>query len=267
MAALRLLRERPIHNVFLEHAVRSGALGAAPACFGVGGSSALDAICLIGPLGSTALEARDPRLLAPLAEAARAGFRRPRHLVGPEDVTVPFFAAYAPHAPPVRWERREPVYVLRRTPPGADEHQISPARENELAQIVANSAAQHREDLDDDRFALDPSGFRQRHWWEIREQRWWVLRRADRIVFQVHVGPENADVVQIGGVFTPVEERNRGIATRGVAAIAARLLRRKPAVSLFCGEANAPARRAYERVGFEVAFFYRSWLLDEKAKG
>jgi hypothetical protein len=261
VAALRLLRERPIANMFLEHAVRAGALGGS-VCLGVG-RGALDALCLIGPLGSTVIEARDAGAVAPLAEAASRVRRRPRHLVGPEDVTRPFFESYARFSPPVRWERREPVYVARRAPPGASAEEISPAHEDELDEIVRNSAAQHREDLDDDRLALDPVGFRQRHSFEIRERRWWVLREAGRIAFQVHVGPENAESVQIGGVFTPPELRNRGLATRGVAAATARLLRRKPAVSLFCAESNHPARRVYERAGFLVTLHFRSWLLEE----
>ncbi len=244
--------------------MRSGALGAGVGCFGAWSSEVLQGLCMIGPLGSTVLEARDPLAIPALAEAASRSRQRPRHLVGPEDVTVPFFGAYARHAPAVRWERREPVYLLRRGPAQqAGESELSAACEEDLDEVVRNSAAQHLEDLGDDRLALDPGGFHRRHGFEIRERRWWVLRVDGRIGFQVHVGPENAEVVQIGGVFTPPELRNRGVATRGVGAIAARLLRRKPAVSLFCSESNAAARRVYERVGFEVAFHYRSWLLAE----
>ena len=46
-------------------------------------------------------------------------------------------------------------------------------------------------------------------------------------------------------------------------ALVGQLLKRRPAVSLICDEANAPARRVYERVGFRVQYHNRSWLLDE----
>ena len=61
------------------------------------------------------------------------------------------------------------------------------------------------------------------------------------------------DVVQIGGVFTPPEQRARGWARAAVAgsllAVAASGVRR---AILFTGEDNAAARRAYEAIGFRV---------------
>ena len=88
-----------------------------------------------------------------------------------------------------------------------------------------------------------------------------MLRVGGRVVFQVHVGAENADAVQIGGVFTPEALRGKGHATRGLTELSRRLLERRPNVALFCDEDNAPARRVYERLGFSVAFHQRSWLL------
>jgi RimJ/RimL family protein N-acetyltransferase len=185
--------------------------------------------------------------------------------VGPEEFTAPFWRGYSPFAPRVIWERREPVYLLTRETLQAIEGlpRLVPATESDLDEVVGNSAQQYREDLRDDRFAHDPDGFRQRHSRDVLLRRWWILREGGPIVFQVHVGPDNDQVVQIGGVFTLPDRRNRGIATRGVAAIARELLAHRPAVSLFCDEENRVARRVYERIGFQTCFNYRSWLLDE----
>ncbi len=142
-------------------------------------------------------------------------------------------------------------------------NRLQPAAEADLDQSVENSALQHREDLKDDPFALDPEGFRARHLNDIREQRWWVLRERGRIVFEVHIGAENNRTVQLGGVMTPPDLRNRGYATRGMHGIVRQLLERRPAVSLFCDEDNRAACHVYEKLGFRNLFYYRSWLLDQ----
>jgi RimJ/RimL family protein N-acetyltransferase len=267
-AALRLLRLRSLHNVFLEHVVRSGGLGRLPGFMGYFSRASLEGILLIGSNGGTALAGVGSEACAALGRGAVQAPVPPRLIVGSEDFTVPFWRAYAPFAAPLVWERREPVYsVVRETlrDPGR-RVKLLPAREQHLEEIVANSAEQYREDLHDDRFAADPQLFRERHRQDVRERRWWILREDGRIVFQVHIGPENDRVVQIGGVFTVADRRNCGIATSGVAAVASQLLERRPAVSLFCDEANRAARRVYERLGFEERFHYRSWLLDTRGR-
>ena len=266
-AALQLLRLRPFHNVFLEHVVRSGGLGVLPGFMGYFSGESLEGILLIGSSGGTALAGVGSESCAALSEGAAQAPVQPRHIVGAEDFTTPFWQAYAPSAAPLVWERREPVYRVVRETLRVPSRRVKlvPAREQDLDEVVANSAEQYREDLRDDRFAADPHLFRERHRHDVRERRWWILQDNGRIVFQVHVGPENERVVQIGGVFTVAEERNRGLATTGVAAMARQLLERRPAVSLFCDEANRAARRVYERLGFEACSYYRSWLLDTRA--
>lgn len=268
--ALLLLGARPLHNVFLEHVVRSGALGRTPGFLGYDHDGRLEAIMMVGPLGGTALDVRNDEAYPGLAREASRLSLRPRHIVGSEDVTVPFWSSYERFAPRVIWTRREPVYVVRgaqlQAQPAPD-GRLEVASERDLEAVLENSAEQHREDLKDDRHGADPEGFRDRHRIELRVGRWWVLRERGRIVFQAHVGAESSHVVQIGGVFTPPDLRNRGYATRGVRALVSILLARRPAVSLFCDEKNAPARRVYENLGFRALMHYRSWLLDSPSEG
>jgi predicted GNAT family acetyltransferase len=263
-AALQLLRQRPVHNVLLEHLVRAGALIRLPGFFGCEIEGELEAILMVGALGGSALEVRRSEAFKPLADWVGRLSLRPRHLTGAEDVTVPFWNEYRRFAPALLWERRERVYVLPRERfASADFSELSlrVAEERDLDALVLNSAQQHREDLKEDRFAMDPAGFRSRHRSELREGHWWVLEERGEIRFQVHVGPFNGAVIQLGGVFTPPEMRRRGCATRGLRALVALLLREYPAVSLFCDDANDVACRVYERVGFERYFYNRSYLL------
>lgn len=267
LPALRLLAPRPFHNVFLEHLVRAGALATLPGFYGYFSEGQLEGMLLVAPGGATSLEVRDPDAYEGLARAAAEAPTTPRHIVGAEEVTRAFWNVFEPLAAPVVWVRREPLYLLTREslqpgPVGEVGETIEPAREADLDSIVRNSAAQFREDLRQDREAEDPAAFRARHEREIRESRWWVLRERGEVVFQVHVGAENRDTVQLGGVYTPVDRRGRGRATRGMLAVALRLFAKRPAVTLFCDESNGTARRVYERVGFRVLGWYRSWLLE-----
>jgi hypothetical protein len=262
--ALELLRRRPLENVYLEYLVRLGALGALPGFHGCFAGSRLLGILLVASTGGTVLEVRDPRAYAELAAAARDSAVAPRHIVGPEDTTTPFWEAYAPFAPTPLWDRREPVYVVGQGElrgPRVDRVALVQATLVDLPALVENSAQQYVEDLKVDRRAQDPAGFQARHAIEVQDGRWWLVRAGGRVVFQVHVGPHNAQVVQLGGVFTLPEARGRGVATRALTALVERLLERSPQVSLFCDAANAPARRVYEKVGFRPRLYYRSWLL------
>jgi RimJ/RimL family protein N-acetyltransferase len=263
---LALLRRHPVRNVLLEHLVRSGAIGRVPGFYGCQGREGIDAVLLVGVQGGAFLEARTEQALRALGSYSGELDVRPRHVTAPEEWMQPFWEAYGPSAAPLRWSRREPLYVLSRRDLRAQAPlPVQRASERDLDEIVANSARQHFEDLKEDRQAFDPQGFRQRHLQDLRAGHWWVARERGRVVFQVHVGPENEEAVQLGGVFTPPELRRRGHATRALASISRELLLDKPSVCLFCDEANSPARRVYERIGFEVVGHYRSVLLDAQA--
>ncbi|MEX2206215.1 MAG: GNAT family N-acetyltransferase [Myxococcota bacterium] len=268
--ARALLRARPLHNVFLDYVVAAGVLGRVPGFYGFVPDGRLEAILMIGPQGGTALEVRDARAFAPLAAAAARCALRPRHIVGSEDVTEPFWRAYEPHARGLRWSRGEPVFAVREAelcaaPSNGPRARLEVARAADAAEVIANSAEQHREDLHDDREAADPAGFRERHESDVRDGRWWIARERGRIVFQVHVGASSAQAIQLGGVFVPRDVRGRGHATARVREICARLLERNEIVTLYCDEANERARRVYERVGFREVFRNRSYLLEESS--
>jgi len=260
-----LLAQRPIHNVLLMHVMRAGVLGRVPGFFGCEVDGTLQAVLMVGMQGGASLEVRHPAAFEPLARCAAEQVSRPRHITGSEDVTHPFWVEYAPHvSKPLLWERREHVYVVERggaLEPSVSTRPLRRARESELSQIVDNSAQQHLEDLREDRHARDPVGFRARHLAEIQQGHWWVWAEQRRIAFQVHVGPRNAQVVQLGGVFTPKDLRAKGYATQALCALVQRLHRDLPMVSLYCDAGNRVACRLYERVGFSLRFYNRSYLI------
>ena len=83
--------------------------------------------------------------------------------------------------------------------------------------------------------------------------RGWSFVRFDegRLVFKAEVACASPYAAQIQGVFVVPDRRGEGLATRGMAAVA-EIVRREiaPSVSLYVNDWNAPAKAAYERVGF-----------------
>ena len=97
----------------------------------------------------------------------------------------------------------------------------------------------------------------------IEARHLWVLEEAGRMVSMTSFNATLPDMVQVGGVFTPVEWRGRG---HGRAVVAGSLLdARADGVAeaiLFTEAENYPAQRAYEALGFERIGDYGMVMLD-----
>jgi GNAT superfamily N-acetyltransferase len=79
----------------------------------------------------------------------------------------------------------------------------------------------------------------------------WVVTAGDRVVAMAAISARVAEMVQIGGVYTPPELRGNGY---GRAAVAAALLAARDTCVktgiLFTADTNVSAQRAYEALGF-----------------
>jgi predicted GNAT family acetyltransferase len=85
--------------------------------------------------------------------------------------------------------------------------------------------------------------------------RGWSFGRYDadgRVLFKAEVACATPYAAQVQGVYVAPSHRGQGLAGAGMAAVVA-LVRREiaPVVSLYVNVWNTPARRAYERAGFE----------------
>jgi predicted GNAT family acetyltransferase len=90
----------------------------------------------------------------------------------------------------------------------------------------------------------------------------WVLEDSGHPVSTSGFNTTTAEVVQIGGVYTPPELRSRGY---GRAVVAASLLDARAEGAersiLFTGVDNIPAQRSYESLGYRHIGDYRLLLL------
>jgi predicted GNAT family acetyltransferase len=82
----------------------------------------------------------------------------------------------------------------------------------------------------------------------------WSFARIEdgQVVFKAEVAHATPRAAQIQGVWVTPERRGEGLAAAGVAAVVEACRRDiAPVVSLYANVWNQPARRAYDRVGFQ----------------
>jgi predicted GNAT family acetyltransferase len=84
-----------------------------------------------------------------------------------------------------------------------------------------------------------------------------VAELDSRIVGKINTNAESFTRCQIGGVYVLPEYRDRGIATRMTAVLAAELIAAGRGISLFVKKQNPAALAVYRRIGFEVLGDYR----------
>ena len=174
----------------------------------------------------------------------------PTLVVGPRAASDALWERWTRNRDPNRrYDQR--LYEMQRPPPGQDPPGFRNAFYEEWPLISDYSAAMELEDLGRDPSTADPRQHDQVVRDRVKDGRTWVIAQENRIVFQVNVGSAHALGAQIGGTYVPPAYRGQGHAKRGVAALCRRLLTRHPRVTLHVNEANLPAVRAYEGVGFE----------------
>lgn len=186
-----------------------------------------------------------------------------RRLVGARDAVDALWAGYGGRA--ARMFRAQRLYAL--TADDLGPHvlpELVRATERDLEEMSAAAAAMQREDLGEDPLAQDPDGFTRRVLWRIRAGRTYLMRDGRKLVFKADVGTLCRYGAQLEGVWTEPAARNRGLATLAIGQLCRMLLARLPRITLHVNEANAPAVRVYEKVGFVPAAPFRILLASRE---
>ena len=243
--ALRaLLAQSPVVNLFLR-----GWLDLHPVERGFWyGRSDLRAAVLVVPGRVSVPFAPAPADAAPIGHHLR-GQHAPTLIVGPRVAADALWSTWANGVAPGR-RHDQRLYVHDGPPPGGDDPPGLRLAAMADAPVVAHEAGRmEREDIGEDP-NRDPVHHQEAVRERIRAGRTFVIEERARLVFQVNVGTLHPDGAQLGGTWVPPWARGRGLATAGVAAVVRRLLAIAPRVTLHVNEANAPAVRVYEKVGF-----------------
>jgi predicted GNAT family acetyltransferase len=80
------------------------------------------------------------------------------------------------------------------------------------------------------------------------------------VTFKAEIGAVTPYACQVQGVWVPPEDRGRGHAVRGMAAVVQAALDLAPVVTLYVNDFNAPARAAYRHAGFSQVGTFMSVL-------
>jgi predicted GNAT family acetyltransferase len=252
---LELTGRHPVVNAFAEYRARSTNLAGrllAGEIWGRYDGGRLVAGCHVGanlvPVECTSDDAH--------AFAERA-LTRPRSvvtIVGLQDQVWPLWDCLSESWGPARETRwDQPHLELAEDPRLAPDPAVRRTTPDDFAVVYPACVAMYTEEV-----GVDPESDGGAPIYRSRVRQliglgWSFARIEDgRVVFKAEVAHATPYAAQIQGVWVAPDRRGEGLAARGVAAVVEACRRDvAPVVSLYANIWNEPARRAYERVGFE----------------
>jgi len=198
------------------------------------------------------------------------------HVVSTRRCVTPFWAAYSA-APDdgirARLDRPQELHVLQRShwdAIGGARHVATPgdvrlASTADRDAVFWASAKMHAEETLEDPLERNAGHFRRHVEHRIDNGRTYVwFDDHRRLLFKADVSAQSPYGVQVSGVYTPPALRGRGLATRGMLGVCNALFARGfPRVTLYVNRSNAPARRVYEKVGFEYHTAYQTVFVEQ----
>jgi predicted GNAT family acetyltransferase len=259
-AALEMLNEDPIGNVFVISRLEASGLDPSrlgAQMWGYNRGDRLTALCYAGanlvPVGD------DSEALRAFARHAARQGRRCSSIVGAADSVAVMWEILRRAWGPARDARlKQPLMVTTVPPLAAPDTAVRRVRLDEIDVLLPASIAMFTEEVGVSPVSGDGGAlYRSRVRELVAAGRSFARIDDGRILFKAEVGAVTRDACQVQGVWVDPSVRGRGLSVAGMAAVVAACLRDlAPAVSLYVNDFNAPARRAYERVGFaEVGSF------------
>ncbi len=187
------------------------------------------------------------------AERALARRRTASTIVGPQEAVVPFWECVGEtwgRPRDARWDQRH--LVIDGGPRVAPDPEVRVTARTDLHTLYPACVAMYTEEVG---VSPETGGGSELYRTRVLQliSRGWSFARFDRgeLVFKAEVACATPTAAQIQGVWVPPHRRGEGLAVAGMAAVVSLVRDRiSPAVSLYVNEWNAPARRAYESVGF-----------------
>lgn len=260
---LALCDRDPVANVFVGSRLRSTSLDPVRLggqVWGYSEGGQLTSACYSGA-NLVPVEA-SPDAITAFAGRARMQGRRCSSIVGPAGAVSQLWDLLAPSWGRPRDVRPvQPVLAISGPPLIEPDPLVRMVRPSELDVLLPACVAMFTEEVGVSPIGADGgAAYRARMADLIAAGRSFARIDDGHVVFKAEIGAVTPFACQVQGVWVPPEDRNRGHAARGMAAVVQAALQLAPVVSLYVNDYNAPARAAYRRAGFTQVGTFMSVL-------
>lgn len=256
LPAVRELTARdPVVNVFVDYRARLTQLdprwlGGEVWGYEVDGElvSACHAAANLVPVEAT------PAAVAAFAERAVSAPRRCATIVGPDRTVADLWQLLEPHWAPAREIRWGQPHLQISGPPAVPPDPcVRRTEQADLPALYPACVAMYTEEVGVSPELGGNAELYRARVAQLVAKGWSFARIEDgRVVFKAEVAAVTPYACQIQGVYVDPDRRGEGLGAAGMAAVVTLALRDiAPVVSLYVNEHNDPARRVYERAGFE----------------
>jgi uncharacterized protein len=255
--ALRFLRRDPLLNVFLIARILEDGLGTGSPIVEV--RRERETICIASLSTNVVLAAdrRDPpdrreMAIALIADRIVNRMVPVRAIICSAELVDALWQRLRTRIdPPSVVRMNQPIYALQRMRGPTELRSGRFATVADLDQLVPACAAMHMEEVGINPLDRDAFGYRERIR-ELVEKRHSIVRmEGGKIAFKCEFSAVTPEAVQLMGVWTAPQYRNRGFARQTLEELCGMLIRGGRSVTLFVNDFNTPAIRLYESLGFE----------------
>ncbi len=260
---LVLIRRDPLVNLFVRSRVDATRLNQrwlGGQVLGYFEDGALVSACHAGA-NIVPVEATD-RAVEAFAERLLHDTSRPSSIVGLQAPVLHLWDRVAPSWGPARSPRLDQPFLTMSTDSAIEpDPRVRRILLDEIDLLYPASVAMFTEEV-----GVDPEagsgGYRARVA-QLVAQGWsFGIIEDGSVLFKAEIGAVSPEACQLQGVYVRPDRRGQGIAAGALAAVVEQARRSiAPVVTLFVNDHNLPARRAYERVGFEQTATFASVLL------
>lgn len=202
--------------------------------------------------------------LPAFAQLARERGHRPASLVGPAEAILGLWRLLEQRWGPAREVRRcQPLMTLDAPPHIPGEPEVRLAAHGDLNALLPAAIAMFTEEVGISPLGSDGgAGYRASVDDLVAQNRAYVFTEGGRVVFKADVGAVSARACLIQGVWVRPDRRGEGLSVRCMASVALHArTHQAPLVTLYVNDYNLPARRTYQRVGFQDVGTFATVLL------